>query len=89
MSTVCALAYFKPSNRTIGVFIPDASPDRSMIPTPPVVQNLVKDYKGNKKLDDAEAFDASPANINSRTKSAVSVEVQNMRSLKKPHAAIP
>ncbi|HKR07145.1 MAG TPA: pitrilysin family protein [Bacteroidia bacterium] len=62
-----AKAYFKPSNRTTGVFIPDASPDRAQIPAPPDVQKLLKEYKGKKKLADAEAFDPSPANIDSRT----------------------
>lgn len=66
-----ALAYFKPSNRTTGIFIPDAAPDRAAIPAAPDVQNLVKNYTGKKKLADAEAFDASPANINARTKSSV------------------
>lgn len=66
-----AQAYFKPSNRTTGIFIPDASPDRAVIPAAPDVQGLVKNYTGKKKLADAEAFDASPANINARTKSSV------------------
>jgi len=66
-----ALAYFKPSNRTTGMFIPDAAPDRAIIPPAPDVQALVKDYKGKQKLADAEAFDASPSNINVRTKTAV------------------
>lgn len=62
-----AKSYFKPSNRTTGIFIPDASPDRAQIPPPPDVQMLIKDYKGKKKLTDAEAFDPSPANIDTRT----------------------
>ena len=62
-----AKAYFKPTNRTVGVFIPDMSPDRAQIPASPDVQKLLKDYKGKKKMNDAEAFDPSPANINSRT----------------------
>jgi zinc protease len=65
-----AKAYFKPSNRTTGVFIPDASPDRAQIPASPDVKSLVKDYKGKKKLSDAEAFDPSPSNIDSRTVSS-------------------
>lgn len=61
--------YMKPSNRTVGIFIPDAKPDRSEIPAPPNVAELVKSYKGKAALGDAEAFDPSPANIDSRTKS--------------------
>ena len=63
-----AKAYFKPSNRTVGLFIPDKNPDRAEIPAPPDVAALVKDYKGQPALAAAEAFDASPANIDKRTK---------------------
>ncbi len=64
-----AKLYYKPSNRTTGSFIPDANPDRASIPANPDVQALVKDYKGKAVLAAAEAFDPSPANIDSRTKS--------------------
>lgn len=60
--------YLKPSNRTVGVFIPDAKPDRAQIPSPPDVSSMVKDYKGKKSLTATEAFDASTANIDARTK---------------------
>jgi len=63
-----AAAYYKPSNRTTGVFIPDKNPDRAQIPPPPDVNALVKDYKGKAALVAAEAFDASPENIDKRTK---------------------
>ncbi len=62
-----AKAYFKPSNRTTGIFIPDANPDRAAIPATPDVNSLVKDYKGKAVMAAAEAFDPSPANIDSRT----------------------
>jgi zinc protease len=65
-----AAEYFKPSNRTTGLFIPDATPDRAVIPATPDVQSLVKDYKGKKALAEAEAFDPSPANISNRIKQA-------------------
>ncbi|MFI5164608.1 MAG: M16 family metallopeptidase, partial [Bacteroidia bacterium] len=61
-------AYFKPSNRTGGVFIPEAIPDRAQIPSPPDLQALLKDYKGNQALASIETFDASPANIDAKTK---------------------
>lgn len=61
-------AYFKPSNRTVGLFIPEKTPDRAEIPPAPDVAALVKDYKGQPALAAAEAFDASPANIDKRTK---------------------
>lgn len=60
--------YFKPSNRTIGTFVPDASPDRTEVPEAPDVAALVKDYKGRAAVAQGEAFDPSPANIDGRTK---------------------
>jgi len=63
-----AKAYFKPSNRTVGLFYPDAKPDRAEIPAATDLAGLVKDYKGKKALADGEAFDASNANIEKRTK---------------------
>ena len=63
-----AAAYLKPSNRTVGEFIPDNKPDRSTVPAPPDVAALVKNYKGEPAIVAGEAFDASPANIDTRTK---------------------
>lgn len=60
--------YFKPSNRTIGEFIPDANPDRAIIPANLSVDSLLKGYKGKEKLAEAEEFDPSPENIDKRTK---------------------
>jgi zinc protease len=61
-----AVAYFKPANRTVGEFIPDAAPDRP--PTPPTVDiaAMVKDYKGDAAIAAGEAFDATPANLDAR-----------------------
>lgn len=62
-----AAAYLKPSNRTLGLFFPDAKPNRAEIPAAPDVAALVKDYKGQAAIAAGEAFDPSPANIESRT----------------------
>lgn len=62
-----AAQYFKPSNRTLGTFLPEATPNRSEIPEAPDVTQLVKDYKGEELVAEGEAFDPSPANIDSRT----------------------
>jgi len=59
--------YFVPSNRTVGEFIPTQNPVRAIQPDAVDVTALVKDYKGEKALAQAEAFDASPANIEKRT----------------------
>ena len=62
-----AATYFKQSNRTIGNFIPTPKPDRAEIPPTPVVAEMLKDYKGDAAIAAGEAFDPSPANIESRT----------------------
>ncbi len=59
--------YFKPSNRTLGTFTPDAKPVRAEIPEAPKVEDLVKNYKGEAVVAEGEAFDPSPMNIESRT----------------------
>jgi zinc protease len=58
--------YFKPSNRTAGLFYPVTTPDRATIPAAPDVAALVKDYKGDAAREQGETFDPSPANIESR-----------------------
>ena len=62
-----ALAYFKPSNRTVGLFVPDDKPDRAEIPATPEIASLVKDYKGDAVVSQGEAFDPSPENVERRT----------------------
>jgi zinc protease len=63
-----AKVYFKESNRTVGQFIPTDKPDRAEIPKAPDVAAMLKDYKGQAEVAKGEAFDASPANIDARTK---------------------
>ena len=62
-----ARKYFKPSNRTIGSFIPTESPDRAEIPDAPNVEALVGKYKGKEAIATGENFDPSPSNIEKRT----------------------
>ena len=65
--TETAARYFKPSNRTLGMFIPTAKPDRAEIPAAPDLSATLKDYKGDATVTAGEAFDPSPANIEART----------------------
>ncbi len=60
--------YFKPSNRTVGLFIPDPTPSRVDVPNAPDIDALVKNYKGRAAIASGEAFDPSPANIDGRTR---------------------
>ena len=62
-----AKAYLKASNRTLGLFVPTASPDRAEIPALQDVGAMVKDYKGQEARSQGEAFDASPGAIEART----------------------
>jgi zinc protease len=61
-----ASAYLKGSNLTVAEFIPDAKPDRAEIPKKGDVAAMLKDYKGDAAMAQGEAFDPSPANIESR-----------------------
>ena len=63
-----ASSYLKPSNRTLAAFIPTATPDRAEIPAAPNVTTIVAGYTGTKVVQAGEAFDATPKNIESRTK---------------------
>jgi zinc protease len=63
-----ALSYFKPDNRTTGIFIPESKPSRAEIPPAPDIAALVKDYKGEALVAQGEEFDPSPSNIENRTK---------------------
>jgi zinc protease len=62
-----ANAYFKPSNRTAGTFIPTRSPDRAEIAEAPDPQSLLRNYAGRAQVARGEAFDPSPANLDART----------------------
>ena len=62
-----ATAYLKPDNRTVGVFIPTAKPDRAEIPEGPVIETLVRGYTGTQTVVQGEAFTATPAVIDART----------------------
>ncbi len=65
-----AAAYLKQSNRTVGIFVPTDKPDRAEIPfvRDADVAAMLKDYKGDAVVAQGEAFDPSPANIESRVK---------------------
>ena len=63
-----AAYYFKPSNRTVGMFVPDPTPDRVDVPNAPDIMAMVNGYKGRALEAQGEAFDPSPANIDGRTR---------------------
>jgi len=63
-----AKKYLRRSNRTVGMFIPTKSPQRTKIPETPQIAKIVGDYKGRKAIAVGEDFDVSPENIEARTK---------------------
>ena len=62
-----AAAYLKPSNRTLGRFVPTDAPDRAEIPAAPAIASLVDGYTGKAAVAAGEAFEATPQNIAART----------------------
>jgi zinc protease len=65
-----ATQYLLRDNRTLGTYIPTDKPMRALPPATVDVAALVKDYKGNAAAAQAESFEASPANIDQRTKTS-------------------
>ncbi|HKQ47982.1 MAG TPA: pitrilysin family protein [Phycisphaerae bacterium] len=62
-----AAHYLKPSNRTVGVFLPTKEPERTTVPPPPDVITMLKDYKGETAVAAGEAIEATPMAIEART----------------------
>ena len=62
-----ATAYLKPDNRTVGVFVPTAKPDRTEVPEAPDVETIVRGYTGSQTVAAGEAFNATPQVIDART----------------------
>jgi zinc protease len=63
-----AKAYFQKPNRTVGLYIPAKESTRLAVPNAPPIDLVVKDYKGGTVAAAGEAFDPSPANLDSRIK---------------------
>lgn len=62
-----AQRYYKPSNRTVGVFIPDAAPDRTVVNETPDIDKLVEGYKGKAMEAQKAEFENSIDNIKKNT----------------------
>jgi zinc protease len=71
-----AQTYFPEYNRTVGVFYPTDVPKRLSIPAVESIANVVKDYKGGKAIESGEAFEPTPENIDSRTKT---IEIEGLK----------
>jgi zinc protease len=62
-----AAKYLKPTNRTVGEFIPTKDADRTIVPPTPDTAALLKDYKDTQEVAQGEAFEATYENIEART----------------------
>jgi zinc protease len=68
--TRVARQYFKDSNRTVGMFIPEPAPDRTTIPNAPGIETLLRSYTPEIHVDAGEALDPSPGSLEKRIQRA-------------------
>ena len=61
-----AESYLKPSNRTLGQFIPTPKPAHAQLPPKVAVADMLQGYQGKGNVAVGEAFDPSPENIEAR-----------------------
>lgn len=78
-----AAAFFKASNRTVGYYVPDPAPDRTVVPEAPALDRLLANYKSKVTVAHGEVFDPTPANVESRVKRAFLVDGMKMVVLSK------
>jgi zinc protease len=62
-----AATWLRPDNRTVGLYRPTAQPERAPQAARVDVAALVQGYRGDVAEAQVEAFEATPANIDSRT----------------------
>ncbi len=62
-----ASTWIKPSNRTLGRFIPTDAPDRAPLATRTDPEAQLKDFKPHATLAAGEAFDSTPAGLDKRS----------------------
>ena len=58
--------YMKDSNRTVGVFIPEEAPDRTVVPDAPPMEKLLSTYKPNITVNEGEELAPVPAVVENR-----------------------
>jgi len=58
--------YFKASNRTVGTFVADSSPQRADVPQAPGIETLLSVYTPEIDISQGEALDPDPLAIESR-----------------------
>ncbi|MEO7984065.1 MAG: pitrilysin family protein, partial [Bacteroidota bacterium] len=58
-----AKRYYKTSNRTYGVFVPEANPERTMVAETPDIKSLLNGYKGREVAAQKASFENTIENI--------------------------
>ena len=76
--------YFKPQNRTVGRFYPEAQPDRSEIPEVNELESITEGYQGREAVAEGEEFDPGYDNIDSRTVTGTLGEQDNIEYMLLP-----
>lgn len=79
-----AKKYYKPSNRTYGVFIPDAAPERTTVAETPDIKNLLNGYKGKDVAAQKANFENTIENIKKNTEYGVLPNGGKYALLEKP-----
>lgn len=62
-----ARTWLRRDNRVVGLYEPTETPERAPQGTRPDVAAMVKDYRGDPSVAQAEAFDPTPATLDART----------------------
>jgi zinc protease len=76
--------YYLPSNRTVGLFVPDKNAQRVTVNETGDINALVKDYKGKATAVQTETFDATIPNIKKNTEYGKLANGFRYALLKKP-----
>lgn len=69
-----AAKYLRPSNRTVGLFLPTDKSERTPIPATPDITELVETYKGRDASSTGEALDTAPLAIQARVRTPEPIE---------------
>jgi len=79
-----ALAHLLPANRTLAQYVPTPKPERAPAPAQVDLVAQLKDFKPIEKLATVESFEATPVNIEARTRRAVVEPGLKLALLPKP-----
>ena len=78
-----ANTYLIDSNLTVGTFVPDDKPLRAVVTPAPKVDALLAGYTGQAAVAEGEHFDATPKNIEARTKRGMAGSIKTAFLVKK------